>query len=129
MPLYDHAQEREAVWPPVGESHWADGVVDEVEAERHRLQAAIADAKQRALVARERSASTEPHVRDVLRAELEASSAQLAALEADTEAKIASVRAAADAEAARIIAEARERVTLSADGTSNADSPQVPRVE
>ena len=68
-------------------------------------------------------------MRAALRTELEASRDHLAALEAEHEAAVALVRETAQADAARILAEARQQVAGAAAPTSRAEPAQVPSVE
>jgi hypothetical protein len=115
------AQETSLVWLPTSGS-WpslamdrAEPVADEFDAERSRLEAEIADAKARAVAARQRAAEREAQMRAALQAEIAASREQLSVLEREHDATVARIRAAAQAEVEQILAEARRQAGRDAD--------------
>ena len=122
LPLYDHMQEAEGGWPRADDV-WPDATLDDYELEHQRLEAEIAAAKARAAVARHRAALRDAQVREALRGELEASQERLALMEREHETAVAAVLADAKAEAARILAGAREQ--LSAPSVSSSVPEQV----
>jgi len=82
--------------------------VDPLDEERTRLEAELAQARARLLAAQHRAAQLDAEAKAALRAELAASRDVLAAMERDHEARCAEVRAEADAEVERVLADARD---------------------
>lgn len=126
--LYDHAREPAAVWPPADDA-WPKAEPDEFELERQQLEAEIAAAKARAAAARHRGAVSDAQMRAALKTELDVSREHLAALEAEHGSTLATVREAAQAEAATILAEARQQVAGGAVPAPSAEPTQVTSVE
>ena len=86
----------------------ADAAQDQVAVERARLEAEIAAATARTAAARHRAAALEAEGRAELRAELDASRLAVEEMERQHEATVAMIREAAQAEAERILAAARQ---------------------
>lgn len=82
---------------------------DPLDEERTRLEAELAQAKERLLAAQHRAAKLDAEAKAALRAELAASRDVLAAMERDHAQALTAVRADADAEVERILATAREQ--------------------
>ncbi len=97
--------------------------MDEVEAERTRLERDLAAAHARSGAARERAAVREERTRASLHAELLAARERLADMEREHERAVARIRATAQAEVERILADARR--LLDARGGSADESVAV----
>ncbi len=107
----------DAFWPPAAASSWP-GVQDELEMERARLEAEIAAAKARTLAARHHDSV----MRAALHEEVVASQQALAEMERHHGEAIRSIREAAQAEAARILLEARQQVASRAGRNNDRDT-------
>jgi hypothetical protein len=92
---------------PPSANHLPWPAPDPFEMERARLVSEIATVKERAANVRARITSRELEMKVALRAEFTAARGVLAEMEREHEARIAAVRAAAQAEVERILAEAR----------------------
>jgi hypothetical protein len=110
-------QQANAFWPPDSVSPWPVAK-NELEMERARLESEIAAATARTLAARHHDSV----MRAALHEEVVASQQALAEMERLHHLAVAAIREAAQAEAARIVLEARQQVTRRAGRVADTES-------
>ena len=120
----DRWKEEAPLWASARAGVWHKPEVDELGAERLRLEAEIEVANERIAVARSRVEQRDADLNAALRAELVASQECLAEMEREQDMTVEMVRAAARDEVERILAEARQRIASSEADLTNSETAE-----